>query len=154
MYSLVPFVRVSLIPNSANYTKRLLIASHFDGHNLTGGGTAYDDAIHVVSMLRTIDILTKGDYNLKTHIDFLFDGGEELGLVGAYQYAENLTEKIDYDYLNLESMGGSQPYVFVIKSVNGNYRVQKALSQTRGSILLPSNYIMEIRLDMELPLLL
>ncbi len=141
-FTLLPFVRVSLIPKSANYTRRLLIASHFDGHNLTKGGTAYDDAIHVVSMLRTIDILTKGDYQLNTRVDFLFDGGEELGLIGAYQYVDNLTETIDYDYLNLESMGGSQPYVFVIKSVNGNYRVQNALSKTRGTILLPTNYIL------------
>ena len=63
-YSLLPFIRVSLIPKSKNYTKRLLICSHFDGHNATGGGTAYDDAIHVVSMLRTIDIITKKDYKL------------------------------------------------------------------------------------------
>ena len=62
-YSYLPFVRVSLIPKSKNFTKRLLVCSHFDGHNLTGGGTAYDDAIHVVSMLGTIDALSKN--NLK-----------------------------------------------------------------------------------------
>ena len=53
----------------------------------------------------------------------------------------NLTEKIDYDYLNLESMGGSPPYGFVLKSENGNYRVQKALSKSKGTILLVCNYI-------------
>ena len=140
-YSILPFIRVSLIPKAKNYTKRLLICSHFDGHNLTGGGTAYDDAIHVVSMLGTIDSLTKKDIKLNTRVDFLFDGAEEYGLIGAYQYVNNLTEKLDYDYLNLEAMGGSPPYGFVIKSINGNYRVQKALSKSRGSILVPSNYI-------------
>ena len=142
-YTLLPFVRVSLIPKNVNYTRRLLICSHFDGHNVTGGGTAYDDGIQVVSMLRAIDILTKKDYKLNTRVDFLFDGGEEFALIGAHQYVNNLTQEIDYDYLNLEAMGGGPPYAFVIKSVNGNYRVHKALSQTRGSILLPCNYFLE-----------
>ena len=140
-YSYLPFVRVSLIPKSKNFTKRLLVCSHFDGHNLTGGGTAYDDAIHVVSMLGTIDALSKNDFKINTQVDFLFDGGEEYGLLGAYQYVDNLTEKIDYDYLNLEAMGGGPPYGFVIKSNNGSYRIQKALSKSRGSILMSSNYI-------------
>ena len=43
--------------------------------------------------------------------------------------------KIKYDYLNLESMGGSPPYGFVIKNAFGNYRIQKTLSKTRGTIL-------------------
>ena len=47
----------------------------------------------------------------------------------------------NYDYLNLESMGGGPPYGFVIKNDEGNYRIQKALSKTRGSILLASNYV-------------
>jgi len=53
-----------------------------------------------------------------------------------------LTNKTEnYDYLNLESMGGSPPYGFVIKNNQGNYRIQKALSKARGSILLACNYI-------------
>ena len=110
-----------LFLNQKKYTKRLLICSHFDGHNVTGGGTAYDDAIQVVSMLGTIDILTKKDIELKTRVDFLFDGAEEYGLIGAYQYVQNLTEKIDYDYLNLEAMGSIPPYIFILKSENGNW---------------------------------
>ena len=104
-YTLLPFVRVSLIPKNVKYTRRLLICSHFDGHNVTGGGTAYDDGIQVVSMLRALEILTKKDYKLNTRVDFLFDGGEEFALIGAHQYVNNLTEEIDYDYLNLEAMG-------------------------------------------------
>ena len=142
----VPFVLVSLIPKDKNqFKKKLLIASHFDGHNLTDGGTAYDDAIHTVTMLGVIDTITKKEnLQLSTQIDFLFDGAEEYGLIGAYQYVDylknnNITE--NYDYLNLESMGASPPYGFVIKNGEGNFRVQKALSKTRGTILLSMNYL-------------
>ena len=118
-YKDVPFILVSLIPKGKTISKKLLICSHFDGHNLTSGGTAYDDAIQTVSMLGVIDAISnKEDLELSTQIDFLFDGAEEYGLVGAYQYVDylknnNLSE--NYDYLNLEAMGGSPPYVFVLK---------------------------------------
>ena len=149
-YLYVPSILVSLIPkNQENENeKKLLICSHFDGHNLTEGGTAYDNAINVVSMLGTIDALISKNKKLKTQVDFLFDGSEEYGLMGAYHLVDYLNNKSDnnsiktnYDYLNLESMGAEPPYGFVIKSDNGNYRIQKALSNTRGSILMASNYI-------------
>ena len=149
-YLYVPSILVSLIPKGQKNEneKKLLICSHFDGHNLTEGGTAYDNAINVVSMLGTIDALISKNKKLKTQVDFLFDGSEEYGLMGAYHLVDYLNSKSDdnskkteYDYLNLESMGAEPPYGFVIKSDNGNYRIQKALSKTRGSILLASNYI-------------
>ena len=40
-------------------------------------------------------------------------------------------------------MGGSPPYAFVIKNAFGNYRIQKTLSKTRGTILLAMNLIYE-----------
>ena len=146
-YEHVPFVLVSLIPkNKTDIKKKLLVCSHFDGHNLTDGGTAYDDAIHTVTMLGVIDAISREDIELNTQVDFLFDGAEEYGLVGAYQYVaylkeNNITE--NYDYLNLEAMGGSPPYAFVIKNSFGNYRVQKTLSKSRGTILLAVNFILD-----------
>ena len=149
-YLYVPSILVSLIPKGQKNEneKKLLICSHFDGHNLTEGGTAYDNAINVISMLGTIDTLINTNKKLKTQVDFLFDGSEEYGLMGAYHLVDYLNSKSDnnsiktkYDYLNLESMGAEPPYGFVIKSDNGNYRIQKALSITRGSILMASNYI-------------
>ena len=141
----VPYILASFIPKNKNFSeKRLLICAHFNGHNLTSGGTAYDDAIHVVSMLGAMQYLSKNNINLNTQVDFLFDGAEEYALLGAYQYADYLKEKnlsINYDYLNLESMGGGPPYAFVIKNGKGNYRIQKALSYTSGSILLAMNYL-------------
>ena len=144
-YMNVPYVLVSLIPNNkANFKKKLLIAAHFDGHNLTAGGTAYDDAIHTVTMLGVIDTISQKDFELNTQVDFLFDGAEEFGLVGACQYVDYLNENNiteNYDYLNLESMGGEPPYGFVIKNTYGNYRIQKTLSKIRGSILLAMDFI-------------
>jgi hypothetical protein len=141
----IPFVVVSLIPKNNTKEKRLLICAHFDGHNLTAGGTAYDDGIQAVSMIGAIDALSQKDIQLDTQIDFLFDGAEEFGFIGAFQYVDYLSETnqtLTYDYLNLEGMGAEPPYVFVIKNNEGNYRIQKALSYTRGSILLSSNYIL------------
>ena len=151
IFTNVPYFVVSLIPNHLKDKKdipKLLIASHFDGHNLTSGGTAYDDAIHVATMLGCIKAITSSveKIELDAQIDFLFDGGEEIGLIGAYQYKEfllNNSINISYDYLNLESMGRGPPYAFVIKNgVQGNYRVQNTLSKVRGTILLPSNYLL------------
>ena len=146
-YENVPFVLVSLIPKGKTTSKKLLICSHFDGHNLTSGGTAYDDAIQTVSMLGVIDAISKNDeLELSTQVDFLFDGAEEFGLVGAFQYVDYLKNNSlseNYDYLNLEAMGGSPPYVFVLKNSEGNYRVQKALSKSRGTILLGMNFVFD-----------
>ena len=75
----VPFILVSLIPTWVNtFSKKLLICSHFDGHNLTNGGTAYDDAIHVASMFGTIKALAQNDLKINTQIDFLFEGGRRV----------------------------------------------------------------------------
>ena len=146
-YINVPFILVSLVPKGKKISKKLLICSHFDGHNLTSGGTAYDDAIHTVSMLGVIDAISKKEnFEINTQIDFLFDGAEEFGLVGAHQYVEYLKENnisVNYDYLNLEAMGGSPPYVFVLKNSDGNYRIQKTLSKTRGSVLLGMSFIFD-----------
>ena len=95
-------------------------------------------------MLGVIDTISQKDFKLNTQVDFLFDGAEEFGLVGAYQYADYLNKnnlKENYDYLNLEAMGGEPPHGFVIKNTDGNYRVQKTLSKTRGSILLAMDFI-------------
>ena len=40
-------------------------------------------------------------------------------------------------------MGGSTPYVFAVKNRYGNYRVQKALSKTRGTILSSLDLILD-----------
>ena len=90
-----PFFLVSLIPNNINITNKnkLLIAAHFDGHNLTNGGTAYDDQVNIISMLGTIEALLNNDYNINSQIDFLFDGLEEIDLI-AVQAFQNVFNQL------------------------------------------------------------
>ena len=147
-YSNIHNVIISIIPKNIPKEKNyLLIASHFDGHNLTEGGTAYDDTIHIASIYGAIKALAMNDIKIKQRIDFLIDGCEEFELVGAYNFINLLKEKnisYTYDYLNLESMGSSSPYMFVIKNLEGSYRIQKALSKTYGTIMLCYNYIFDL----------
>ena len=139
-----PFFLVSLIPNNINITNKnkLLIAAHFDGHNLTNGGTAYDDQVNIISMLGTIEALLNNDYNINSQIDFLFDGLEEIDLIAvqAFQNIFNHTNS-KYDYLNLEGMGSYTPYIFILKNNLGSKNIQKALSKIKGNIFLPLNYL-------------
>ena len=145
----IPLIIVSVIPkdNPDKNDITLVICSHFDGHNLTDGGTAYDDAIHTVSMVGVLDILASKNIEINSRIDFVFDGGEEIGLIGAYQYVEYLNDSNrlneKYDYLNLEAMGAGFPYVFIIRSKTGGYRVQSALLSTPGTVFLPFNFILD-----------
>ena len=151
-YSNIPIILISIIPkNLKNKEKNenyLLVAAHFDGHNLTEGGTAYDDTIHIVSIYGVIKALAMNkDIKIKQRIDFFIDSCEEFGLIAAYAFTDLLKEKnisYTYDYLNLESMGSSSPYILAIKNLEGSYRVQKALSKTYGSIMLCYNYVFDL----------
>ena len=135
-YKNTPTIIVKLIPKNKNLTNKnkLLIAAHFDGHNLTEGGTAYDD--------QTIDALINNNYKINTQIDFLFDGLEELGLISVRSFI-NIYNKSNtqYDYLNLEGMGSYTPYVYILKNNLGSKNIIKSLVKTKGTILLPLNFL-------------
>ncbi len=143
-YKNTPTIIVKLIPKNKNLTNKnkLLIAAHFDGHNLTEGGTAYDDQINIISMIGTIDALINNNYNINTQIDFLFDGLEELGLISVRAFV-NIYNKSNtqYDYLNLEGMGSYTPYVYILKNNLGSKNIIKSLVKTKGTILLPLNFL-------------
>ena len=141
-------VTLTPINNTYKEKNKLLICSHFDGHNLTKGGTAYDDQIHVISMLGTIDAIINNNETINTQIDFLFDGFEENGLDGARNFIYSIKNKtnIKYDYLNLESMGSSTPYLFTLKSKNGSKNIQNALSNSKGTIFLPLNFLFNTKI--------
>ncbi len=151
-FSNVPIILISIIPKNSKITEKnenyLLVAAHFDGHNLTEGGTAYDDTIHIASIYGVIKALAMNkDIKIKQRIDFFIDGCEEFDLIGTNAFIDLLKEKnvtYTYDYLNLESMGSSNPYIFAIKNLEGSYRIQKALSKTYGTIMLCYNYIFDL----------
>ena len=143
-YKYTPTIIVKLIPKNKNITNKnkLLIAAHFDGHNLTEGGTAYDDQINIISMIGTIDALINNNYNINTQIDFLFDGLEELGLISVKTFINKYNKSnTQYDYLNLEGMGSYTPYVYILKNNLGSKNIIKSLVKTKGSILLPLNFL-------------
>ena len=143
-FKYTPTIIVKLIPKNKNITNKnkLLIAAHFDGHNLTEGGTAYDDQINIISMIGTIDALINNNYNINTQIDFLFDGLEELGLISVKTFINKYNKSnTQYDYLNLEGMGSYTPYVYILKNNLGSKNIIKSLVKTKGSILLPLNFL-------------
>jgi hypothetical protein len=93
-------------------------------------------------MIGTIDALINNNYNINTQIDFLFDGLEELGLISVKTFINKYNKSnTQYDYLNLEGMGSYTPYVYILKNNLGSKNIIKSLVKTKGSILLPLNFL-------------
>ncbi len=88
--------------------RHVLVASHYDS-TPTGPGAA-DDGIGVASMLELAALLK--DRPLKRPVTFLFDEGEETGLIGARAFSDRdpLAERVD-SLVNLESRGTTGPAI-------------------------------------------
>lgn len=85
--------------------KALLINAHYD--SVPVGPGASDDGIGVATMLEVAAILK--DRPLKRPVIFLFNEGEELGLVGARAFlADPLSRNVD-SLINLEARGVTGP---------------------------------------------
>lgn len=98
-------VVASLGPSTGSH---LLLASHYD--STPAGAGAADDGIGVASMLEIASLL-------KTHpprrpVDFLFDEGEEAGLLGAKAFLEHdpLAARVD-SLINMEARGVTGPAI-------------------------------------------
>jgi hypothetical protein len=108
-------VVASLGPENGSH---LLLAAHYDS-TPTGPGAA-DDGIGVASMLEIASLL-------KTHpprrpVDFLFDEGEEAGLLGATAFLEHdpLAPRVD-SLINMEARGVTGPAImFETSRPNGS----------------------------------
>lgn len=87
---------------------RLLLASHYDS-TPTGPGAA-DDGIGVASMMEIASLLR--NRQLGRPVDFLFDEGEEFGLLGARAFLEHdpLAARVD-SLINLEARGVTGPVI-------------------------------------------
>ncbi len=138
----IAYILVSLIPvNNQNLNnRRLLISAHFDTHNNIIG--AYDDQINIIAMVGTISALLNNNYTINSQVDFFFNGIGEIDLIGFQTFIKGISKEknFEYDYLNLEGMGSSTPYIFSLKNYDGSSNVIKSLSKTKGSILLPLNF--------------
>jgi hypothetical protein len=86
----------------------LLLASHYDS-TPTGPG-AGDDGIGVASMLEIASLLK--ERRLARPVDFLFDEGEEAGLLGARAFLEHdpLAARVD-SLINLDARGVTGPAI-------------------------------------------
>jgi len=88
--------------------RHLLFVSHYDSTPVGPG--ASDDGIGIASMLEVAALLK--DRPLKRPVSFLFDEGEEAGLLGARAFLERdpLAAKVD-TAINLESRGVNGPAI-------------------------------------------
>jgi hypothetical protein len=88
--------------------RHVLLVSHYDS-TPTGPGAA-DDGIGVASMLEVAALLK--DRPLKRPVSFLFDEGEETGLIGARAFLDRdpLAARVD-SLINLESRGTTGPAI-------------------------------------------
>ena len=96
---------VARLSKNGTKSKALLINSHYD--SAKEGPGASDDGINVVVMLEVLRSLT-ADRNLEMECDiiFLFNDGEESGLLGSYEFVTNHKWAKDViAFINLEAMG-------------------------------------------------
>jgi hypothetical protein len=88
--------------------RHVLLASHYD--STPAGPGAADDGIGIASMLEVAALLR--DRPLKRPVSFLFNEGEETGLIGARAFLERdpLAARVD-SLVNLESRGTTGPAI-------------------------------------------
>ena len=86
--------------------RHLLLNAHYDSS--TAGPGAGDDGVGVATLLEVASILK--DERLRRPVTFLFNEGEELGLVGARAFLERdpLAARVD-SLINLEARGTTGP---------------------------------------------
>jgi hypothetical protein len=109
--------------------RHVLLVSHYDS-TPTGPGAA-DDGIGIASMLEVAALLK--DRPLKRPVSFLFNEGEETGLIGARAFLERdpLAARVD-SLVNLESRGTTGPAImFETSRPNGRAIRHYARSVTR-----------------------
>ncbi len=97
-------VRVTIGPDGA--APHLLVNSHYDSTPVGPG--ASDAGMGVASMLEALSLLK--DRPLRRPVTFLFNEGEELGLIGARAFveADPLSQRVD-TLINLEARGVTGP---------------------------------------------
>ena len=102
-------------------TGTLLLTAHYDSHG-TGPGAA-DDGAGVAALLEAARALGTGRNTLR----ILITDAEEVGLLGARAYAENLGKWTPTLVLNLEARGGGGP-VFMFETSDGNLPLIRAFA--------------------------
>jgi hypothetical protein len=104
---LVAFGPVPTMVPGAEGSKALLLNAHYD--SVPVGPGASDDGMGVATLLEVLSDLQPKEMNFRRPVLFLFNEGEELGLVGARGFlAEDISQGFD-SVINLEARGVRGP---------------------------------------------
>ena len=96
------------LTGNTNSDEALILGCHYDGHDISQG--AVDPASGLVVLMEAARVLGKyAADEIGCNIRFIAFGTEEIGLTGAYRYAETHAEELDHIrlMLNLDACGGS-----------------------------------------------
>ncbi|KAL9655041.1 hypothetical protein ABK040_008824 [Willaertia magna] len=138
-YSNVTNVIVKLMPIDKRLQHDgLLLSAHFDS-GVTSPGF-YDDGIPVVVMIETfsniIQHLRKNKVALKRPLIFLFNGAEEVGLLGSHAFLFHPTFKNVKYFLNLEAAGsGGKEVLFQSNDLWLLKQFSKSLKRPNGNVI-------------------
>lgn len=131
--------------------KAITFSAHYDGHNV--GGTAYDNAINVASLLELANTIASVDYPPPVPVHIVCIGSEEFGLSGAKIYVRTHS---NYSHImNLDSLGTGQPFGLLIKADKGASvelsaaRVPGTILATFGSFFIKSGIVSSITDEFE-----
>ena len=97
----------TLIPGASSKVDAVLLNTHYDS-NPTGPG-AGDAGVGVATLLELASILTSEEINFERPLLFLFNEGEELGLVGARAFLSDPISQNVASLINLEARGTTGP---------------------------------------------
>lgn len=118
---------------------KFLVNTHID--SAVGSPGAGDDGIAVSIALETIRVLIKNPpNNFSIPILFLFNNGEELGLLGSHGFVTKYPDIIDTigGFINLEAAGTFGPENLFQASIQAPWLIEgyaKAVPYPRGSIV-------------------
>lgn len=95
---------VKFSPKSATHNHSLLVNTHFDSVPVSPG--AGDDGIWVAVALEILRVLSKQDWAFENSIIFLFNGAEEVKLLGSHMFITQHVWAGDVKaFINLDSCG-------------------------------------------------
>lgn len=136
-----------LKPNGDHYNDTFMVNSHFDTGISSPGW--FDDGVPVVVMIEVLKSLCSYQSTLKHPILFLFNGAEELGLLGANSFMKHpLSKNVKYVF-NLEAAGtGGRNFLFQstsswfmknLKSVSNHLKGSSIAQDIFEAKLIPSD---------------
>ncbi|KAG2393919.1 hypothetical protein C9374_003683 [Naegleria lovaniensis] len=137
-YSNLSNILVRIDPPHQAAKDGLLISSHFDSGSTSPG--FYDDGIPVTCMVETfhnlLSLIRDGKLKLERSVIFLFNGAEEVGLLGAELFFQHAWSQDVKYFLNLEAAGSaSKEVAFQIKNLFLAKQFAKSVKRASGNVV-------------------